>query len=185
MTTNTTGTTETTATKRVTDISSTVTLQLIVENTETAATYYQRTFGASIFRSAIIAGAANKPGALTEAANGTEEALATKTIVIGNTAINLVSKKTAAQIAGVKEKTAGDVGGLPVILTVQVANIQTIVDQATANNAKVVQGTTTTAQGDKVAYIRGQEGYLWCLTQGMAVNTAGGVGFETAVAATV
>ena len=102
--------------------------------------------------------------------------LATKTVVIGNAAFNLVSKQNVSNMLNIPVKKIGDQKNtLPIIITVNVDNVAEFLERATQQNAEVVHGLTTTTDGAEVAYIRGQEGYVWCLTNTMAINAAGGI----------
>ena len=176
---DTTETTQTTTTQQAPlNVTAAVAFQLIVENTHSAAAFYQKLFGARVFTTGILPGVANtSDNLITEVATtGTEEALATRTIVIGNTAINLVSKQNISDALGVPCNETGETTNtLPVVITVNVDNVATFVERATEFNAELVQDITTTTEGTQTAFIRGQEGYLWCLTNTSAINTAAGV----------
>lgn len=165
-------------TNQTINIASPVALQLIVDNCDTAAAYYCGLFGAKVFSGQVIPGMSNPSitGEVGTSANGSPEALATRTIVIGNHAINLVSKQYVSNLLNIPVKRLGEQKNtLPVVITVNVDNVSLFLDRAAVLNATVVKGLTTADDGSEFAYIRGQEGYVWCLTNIIAVNAAGGV----------
>ena len=168
-------------TNQVINVASPVAFQLVVDNCDRAAAYYRNLFGAKVLSGKIIPNVANQfdTRELGNAADGSDEALATKIIVVGNVAINLVSKQNVSNTLNIPVKKIGDQKNtLPIIITVNVDNVAEFLERAIQQNAEVVNGLTTTADGAEVAYIRGQEGYVWCLTNAMAVNIAGGIGYS-------
>jgi uncharacterized glyoxalase superfamily protein PhnB len=167
---------------RVINIASPIALQLIVNNCDRAAAYYRQLFGAKVLSGQIIPGVANQSDAseLGNAADGSDDALATKTVVIGNTAINLVSKKAMSSLLNVPVKRLGEQKkSTPIVITINVDDVAQFLERATQQNAEIVQGLTTNTEGHQLAYIRGQEGYVWCLTNTTAINAAGGATHST------
>ena len=170
-------------TNQVINVASPIAFQLVVENCDSAAAYYRNLFGAKVLSTKITPNVANQfdVDGLGNAANGSAEALATKIIVVGNVAINLVSKQNVSNMLDIPVKKIGDKKNtLPMLITVNVDNVSEFLERAIVQGAKVVQSLTTTADGSEVAYIRGQEGYVWCLTNAMAINVAGGIGYSAA-----
>ena len=165
-------------TNQVINVASPIAFQLVVNNCDRAAAYYCNLFGARVFTGKIIPGVANQfdISKLGNAVDGSDDALATKTLVIGNAAINVVSKQNVSEMLNIPVNQVGEQSNtLPIIITVNVDDVALFLERATEQNAEVVQGLTTTADGAEVAYIRGQEGYVWCLTNTMAINAAGGI----------